>query len=130
MLFNTWEFALFLPLVLAGYFVLTHRAQNLLLLAASYVFYGWWDYRFARLLAFSTVLDFVLGMKIDAADDPVRRRRLIVASCVMNLTILGFFKYFNFFVDSFIGLGASLGVQLDSPTLSVFLPVGVSFYTY
>jgi alginate O-acetyltransferase complex protein AlgI len=130
MLFNSWEFALFLPLVLAGYYALRHRAQNVLLLVASYIFYGWWDYRFAGLLALSTVLDFLLGMKIDDAQEPSRRRRLIIASCAMNLTILGFFKYFNFFVDSFVSLGSSLGVSLDVPTLRIILPVGVSFYTF
>jgi alginate O-acetyltransferase complex protein AlgI len=130
MLFNSWEFALFLPLVLAAYYALRHRAQNVLLLVASYIFYGWWDYRFAGLLALSTVLDFLLGVKIDDAEEPARRRRLIIASCAMNLTILGFFKYFNFFVDSFVSLGSSLGVSLDVPTLRIILPVGVSFYTF
>ena len=130
MLFNTWEFALFLPLVLVAYYALTQRAQNRLLLLASYVFYGWWDYRFAGLLAASTAFDYWLALRIDAADEPARRKRLLVLSCVSNLTLLGFFKYFNFFTDSFAALAASLGVTLDVPTLRIILPVGISFYTF
>jgi D-alanyl-lipoteichoic acid acyltransferase DltB (MBOAT superfamily) len=130
MLFNTWEFALFLPLVLAAYYALTHRAQNVLLLGASYVFYGWWDYRFVTLLAFSTVMDYILAIKIDAAEDKAWRRRLLALSCVSNLTLLGVFKYFNFFTDSFIELTSALGLTLDAPTLRIILPVGISFYTF
>ena len=130
MLFNAWEYALFLPVVLVGYYALSHRGQNLLLLAASYFFYGWWDPRFAALLAFSTVMDFVLGLKIDQAGDSPRRKQLLILSCVSNLTILGFFKYFNFFTDSAVELAATLGITLDVPTLRIILPVGVSFYTF
>jgi D-alanyl-lipoteichoic acid acyltransferase DltB (MBOAT superfamily) len=130
MLFNTWEFALFLPLVLAVYFTLNHRGQNILLLAASYVFYGWWDYRFVSLLAFSTVMDFVLGLKIDQAEKHIHRRRLLILSCVSNLTLLGVFKYFNFFTDSFVALVSGLGLSVDAPTLRIILPVGISFYTF
>ena len=130
MLFNTWEFALFLPLVLAAYYALNHRAQNILLLAASYVFYGWWDYRFVALLGFSTVFDYYLALKIDDAEDDRPRKRLLVLSCISNLTLLGFFKYFNFFSDSFAELAASMGITLDVPTLRIILPVGISFYTF
>ncbi|HET7695341.1 MAG TPA: MBOAT family protein [Vicinamibacterales bacterium] len=130
MLFNSWEFALFLPAVLAAYYMLAHRAQNRLLLAASYVFYGWWDYRFVTLLAFSTTFDFYLARRIDATEDRRRRKRLLVLSCVSNLTLLGVFKYFNFFTDSFAAAAAALGVPLDMPTLRIILPVGISFYTF
>jgi D-alanyl-lipoteichoic acid acyltransferase DltB (MBOAT superfamily) len=130
MLFNTWEFALFLPLVLAAYYTLAHRWQNRLLLLASYVFYGWWDYRFAALLGASTAFDFYLALKIDAAGDERRRKHLLILSCISNLTLLGFFKYFNFFADSFAAMAASAGVSLDVPTLRIILPVGISFYTF
>jgi alginate O-acetyltransferase complex protein AlgI len=130
MLFNTWEFALFLPLVLAAYYALSHRAQNILLLGASYLFYGWWDWRFLALLAFSTVVDYLLGLQIDRAEDDRRRRRLLVLSCATNLTVLGFFKYFNFFTDSFVEVAATLGLTLDVPTVRIILPVGISFYTF
>ena len=130
MLFNTWEFALFLPLVLAGYYALSQPAQNRLLLIASFVFYGWWDYRFAGLLAASTAFDFYLALRIDQADDRGRRKRLLILSCISNLTLLGFFKYFNFFTDSFVALAAGFGITLDVPTLRIILPVGISFYTF
>jgi alginate O-acetyltransferase complex protein AlgI len=130
MLFNTWEFALFLPLVLVAYYTLAQREQNRLLLVASYVFYGWWDYRFAALLAASTAFDFYLALRIDQADDGARRKRLLVLSCISNLTLLGFFKYFNFFTDSFAAMAAGFGITLDVPTLRIILPVGISFYTF
>ena len=112
--------------------MLTHRAQNLLLLAASYLFYGWWDWRFLGLIWLSTAVDYTCGLRIAAADPdaPHARRRWLTLSCVTNLGLLGFFKYVNFFAESSVRALASLGFTADWPTLNVVLPVGISFYTF
>jgi len=129
-LFNTLDFALFFALVLGLYHVLPFRAQNVLLLIASYFFYGMWDWRFAGLLLLSTTIDYGLARGIDSSEDPRRRRLFLMASLVVNLGILGFFKYFDFFVHSAtVGL-ARLGLEVPEVTLRVVLPVGVSFYTF
>jgi alginate O-acetyltransferase complex protein AlgI len=133
MLFGTPEFAIFLLLVLAVYFNLGHRAQNVFLLVASYVFYGWWDYRFLSLLWFTTVLDYNVGRWIQqrkAQQDPVGARRVLLISLVANLAVLGFFKYFNFFIDSAETAFGALGLTFSWPILHIVLPVGVSFYTF
>ncbi len=129
MLFNSLEFAVFLPIVLALYYCLATRAQNVLLLAAGYVFYGWWDWRFLGLLALSTLLDYVVGIALPQVAAS-RRKLLLTASIASNLTILGFFKYFNFFVGSTVALLEKLGVHASLPALHIILPVGVSFYTF
>jgi D-alanyl-lipoteichoic acid acyltransferase DltB (MBOAT superfamily) len=131
-LFNSWTFALFLPIVLVLYYALARRWQNLLLLTAGYIFYGAWDWRFCFLLAFSTVLDYTLGRAMGAplADNPRRRKLLIILSIVANLGFLGFFKYFNFFVDSFAQLSHTMGFNPNMPLLRIVLPVGISFYTF
>ena len=130
MLFNSFEFALFLGAVLCIYPFLGLRWQNLWLLLASYLFYGLWDWRFLTLIAFSTTLDFFLARRIYALDDDVARKRLLLVSLCANLGLLGVFKYFNFFIDSFIILGAQIGLNLDTPTLRLLPPVGISFYTF
>ncbi|MEZ6131823.1 MAG: MBOAT family O-acyltransferase [Planctomycetaceae bacterium] len=105
-------------------------ACEIFLLAASYFFYGCWDWRFLGLMLLSTVIDFQCSKRIaDSADDD-RRKRFLVISVVANLAILGFFKYFNFFAESLQQLAASSGVQLNSTTLDIVLPVGISFYTF
>jgi D-alanyl-lipoteichoic acid acyltransferase DltB (MBOAT superfamily) len=123
---------LFLPLVFALYWGVCkgQRAQNLLLIAASYVFYGWWDPRFLLLLFASSFSDYWLGILIDRSDDPRVRKRTLILSLVFNLGILGFFKYFNFFIGSMAEALAALGFQPNLPTLRVILPIGVSFYTF
>jgi alginate O-acetyltransferase complex protein AlgI len=128
--FNSFEFVIFLPLVLIAYFRLRHKGQNRMLLIASYVFYGWWDYRFLALLAFTTVIDYGVGLYIGRTDDPKIRKRLLLASIVVNLGVLGFFKYFNFFVDSAGALLEDLGLNPNLPLLRIILPVGISFYTF
>ena len=128
--FNSLEYAVFLPLVFLVYWRLRHKQQNLLLLAASYLFYGWWDYRFLGLLAFSTVMDYAIARKLDSAKDDRSRRMFLAMSIIGNLTILGFFKYFNFFIDSAAGVMRSLGLEPDFPTLRIILPIGISFYTF
>jgi len=137
MAFNSIAFALFLPSVLLGYWLLgrSTRSQNVLLLLASYLFYGWWDWRFLSLLALSTVVDHLAASKIHAivATDGAaltRKRRWLQLSLITNLGILGFFKYFNFFSGSLQALLSSVGIQADPFYLNVILPVGISFYTF
>lgn len=133
MLFNSLDFAVFLPLVFLLYWALrgVHRhAGNIILLVASYVFYGWWDPRFLTLIAFSTVLDFVLGRAIQDTLDPSRRKLLLWTSLVVNLGLLAYFKYFNFFLAELDGAFAFFGQPLDTARLDIVLPVGISFYTF
>ncbi len=99
-------------------------------LVASYVFYGYWDWRFCSLLLISTVVDFFVGRAIARVRRSARRKRLLWVSCVVNLGILGFFKYFNFFVDSVQEVAAGLGLSVDFLHLNIILPVGISFYTF
>ena len=130
MLFNSLEFLIFLPIVLAIYYVLSARGQNAWLLIASYVFYGWWDWRFLGLIMLSTVVDYFVGLRIAARGDAAGRKRLLLISIVTNLGILGLFKYYGFFVQSFVTVLESMGVQAHVTTLQIILPVGISFYTF
>ena len=106
------------------------KPQNVLILAASYLFYGWWDYRFLSLIIISSLLDFNVGRAIFRSEDPKRRKLLLLVSLTGNLGILAFFKYYNFFVESFIDAFASIGLHLNISTLYIILPVGISFYTF
>ena len=131
MVFNSWEFALFFPVVYLLYLLLpTRRLQNLLLLGASYYFYAAWDWRFLGLLLGSTILDYVCARAIDDATDERRRRMFLVASVIGNLTVLGFFKYYGFFVESMDDLLRPLGLSSGGLRLDIILPIGVSFYTF
>ncbi|HVO44946.1 MAG TPA: MBOAT family O-acyltransferase [Steroidobacteraceae bacterium] len=133
MLFNSADFAFFLPLVLLIYLLAGRvglRLQNLWLLIASYVFYGWWDWRFLGLLFGTTLNDFLVGRFLEREADQRRRRVLLLLSIGVNLGVLGFFKYYNFFVSSFVAAFAGIGIQLHPATLRVILPVGISFYTF
>ncbi len=130
MLFNSLAFLVFLPVVLLLYFPLRHRYQNYLLLVASYVFYGWWDVRFLSLLLISTVVDYTCAWRMGATNDDRQRKRYLLVSIFTNLGILGFFKYFNFFVESVAPLLGRFGMQADDLTLRIILPVGISFYTF
>ena len=130
MLFNSFTFAIFLAVVLPTYYALSHKWQNRFLLVASYVFYGAWDWRFLSLLAASTIVDYAVSHAIHRSADDRRRRTLLIASLSFNLGLLGFFKYFGFFVDSMNGLLAACGWAHLSWTLQVLLPVGISFYTF
>jgi alginate O-acetyltransferase complex protein AlgI len=131
MLFNSWTFAVFLAIVLPLYYYLDWRRQNIFLLAASYLFYGWWDWRFLILLMLSTVVDFFVAKGMTAASDLTRRRQLMAMSVSLNLIYLGFFKYFNFFIGSLKQSLALFGLpEPDGFTLNVILPVGISFYTF
>src|SRR5580704_4191919 len=130
MLFNSWEFAVFGLTVYALYAALTHEWQNWLLLAASYTFYGAWDWRFLFLLTASALIDYAVGLAIHATPDRRRQRLFLTVSISANLGILGFFKYYNFFADSLHSLLTAFGVPIGLPTLSLVLPLGISFYTF
>jgi alginate O-acetyltransferase complex protein AlgI len=129
--FNSWEFALFFPVVYLLYLLLpTRRLQNLLLLGASYYFYAAWDWRFLGLVLGSTLLDYICARAIEEATDDRRRRMFLVASVIGNLTVLGFFKYYGFFVESLDDLLRPLGLTSRGVRLDIVLPIGVSFYTF
>ncbi len=130
MLFNSWEFLAFCLVVFPLYYALPHRGQNYLLLIASYVFYGWWDYRFLALIFATTCVDYWVANAIVDQPDARRKKQLLVVSVVVNLTVLGFFKYFNFFIDSTTALLTSFGLQAHAPVLAILLPPGISFYTF
>lgn len=130
MLFNSFEFLVFLAIVYALYLALSHRLQNWMLLVASYVFYGWWDWRFLGIIAFTTVLDYLVSLKVARAPTERSKRLFLSISLVCNLGLLAVFKYFNFFVGSFIELGARLGFHLRWGPLHIILPVGISFFTF
>jgi len=134
MLFNSIEFLLFLPIVFVFYwFVLNTnlKAQNSLILISSYVFYGWWDFRFLSLIFLSTIVDYIIGLNIPKQDSDKKQKFLLWCSVLFNLSVLGFFKYYNFFVDSWIDLFSSVGYEIKSVwTLNIILPVGISFYTF
>ncbi|KIC94652.1 MBOAT family O-acyltransferase [Flavihumibacter solisilvae] len=133
MLFNSLNFAFFLPIVFIFYWTLQNKKlayQNILLLLASYYFYGCWDWRFLFLLAFSTFLDFYTGLKIYHSSDKAKRKFWLILSVGINLGFLGLFKYYNFFADSFASLVHQFGLNADHPTLRIILPVGISFYTF
>ena len=152
MLFHSLAFAIFFPLVLALYMLLLRRrllAQNVLLLLASYIFYGWWDWRFLSLIWLSTIIDYCCGLALDrrqaAAEtasaaatqtepayqyQPRTRKLILTVSLVANLGLLGFFKYCDFFIASFAELLQSVGFHSEPRLLNIILPVGISFYTF
>jgi D-alanyl-lipoteichoic acid acyltransferase DltB (MBOAT superfamily) len=132
MLFNTVSFFLFLCIVFVLYWWFKNRLQlqNLLLLVASYVFYGWWDWRFLFLIAFSSAVDFVAGHQLHRSSTDRGRKLWLAASLVVNLGLLAFFKYCNFFIESAVILLHSVGMNASVSTLNIILPVGISFYTF
>ena len=134
MLFNSIEFILFLPIVFVLYWFVFNknlRGQNLLILVSSYVFYGWWDYRFLSLIFISTIFDYIIALNIPIQNSEKKQKILLWCSILFNLSVLGFFKYYNFFVDSWINLFSSVGYEVKSVwTLNIILPVGISFYTF
>lgn len=133
MLFNSKEFILFFPIAFVLYWFVTNRnlrLQNLLIVFLSYIFYGWWDWRFLSLIFFSSLLDYGVGLGLQKEQNEGKRKGLLAISMVANLGLLGFFKYYNFFVTEFVNAFASLGIELHPLTLSIILPVGISFYTF
>jgi D-alanyl-lipoteichoic acid acyltransferase DltB (MBOAT superfamily) len=123
-------FVAFFLLVLVVYWNISHRRQNVLLLVSSYVFYGYWDWRFTFLLAFSTLVDYNVAQFLEKAPDQRGKKKWLWVSCLVNLGLLGTFKYFNFFVDSAAVLIENFGLNANLPALSIILPVGISFYTF
>ncbi|WP_339909326.1 MBOAT family O-acyltransferase [Symmachiella dynata] len=130
MTFTSVYFVVFFVLVIACYYCLDTKPQNRLLLAASYVFYGFWDWRFLALLIGSTVVDYVASHKIQSSHSRNARRFWLTTSCLFNLGALAFFKYFDFFIDSTTRFLSWFGLQADLPVLAIILPVGISFYTF
>ena len=131
MLFDSPAFFLFLIPVVFLFWRLNRRAQNVFLLLASYFFYGWWDWRFLALMIGSTMMDFLIAQKIVPAQQNPHRRKWFIFSLVLNFTILGIFKYFDFFAGSFIGMLNNLGLHnIPLPLIRIILPPGISFYTF
>lgn len=133
MLFNSFEFAIFLPLTFLVYWFVVNRklsVQNLFLVAASYFFYGWWDWRFLSLMMISSTIDYILALKIYDCSNKTKRKLLLIISLAVNLGILGFFKYYNFFIANIEDFYLIFGLKLNLKLLKVILPLGISFYTF
>src|SRR3989454_2989484 len=131
MLFDSPAYFLFLIPVVLLYWRLSHRAQNIFLLLASYFFYGWWDWRFLTLMIGSTTVDFLIAQKIAPARSGLSRKKWFIFSLVLNFTILGVFQYFDFFAGSFLGALDRLGIHnIPLPLIRILLPPGISFYTF
>ena len=133
MLFNSIDFAVFLPLVFTIYWLIPKaeiRLQNSLLLVASYIFYGWWDWRFLLLILISSSVDFLVGLAMRKQRDKLKRKLLLGVSISVNLGLLGFFKYFNFFAESFATAFTFFNIPFEASRLDIVLPVGISFYTF
>ena len=133
MLFNSIDFAVFLPIVFLLYWLLANKSlklQNALIVLASYLFYGWWDWRFLSLILFSTLVDYTIGRKLKSEKNQTKRKILLWTSIFVNLGFLGFFKYANFFLDNFTAAFSFFGSEIANHSLDIILPVGISFYTF
>jgi len=133
MLFNSIDFAIFLPIVFILYWFFTNRnlkLQNILIVLSSYVFYGWWDWRFLSLIFFSTLVDYLVGVGLSNENNINKRKILLWTSITVNLGFLGFFKYYNFFLDNFVATFSFFGYDIKASSLNIILPVGISFYTF
>ena len=133
MLFNSIEFAVFLLIVFILYWFVFQKSlkwQNLFIVITSYIFYGWWDWRFLFLIFFSTVQDYCIAYWIEKENSQKKRKLLLSISIITNLGFLGFFKYYNFFIDNFITAFSFFGTKPSIHTLNILLPVGISFYTF
>jgi D-alanyl-lipoteichoic acid acyltransferase DltB (MBOAT superfamily) len=133
MLFNSVEFLLFLPLVFIAYWFLVNKnlkVQNAFLLAISYLFYAWWDWRYLFLIIFCAALNYFAGIALYKAENIKHRKIILGIAMVLSLGLLGVFKYYNFFVDNFITAFSGIGIELHPRTLNIILPVGISFFTF
>src|SRR6185436_15035733 len=130
MVFNSITFLIFSVIFFPIYFWLKGAFRMWWILIASYVFYGWWDWRFLSLIMISTLMDFNFGKLIGATENPKKRKLFLIFSMCMNLGFLCFFKYFNFFIDSFVTMMHSFGLQPSVTSLQIILPIGISFYTF
>ncbi|MEW4922276.1 MBOAT family O-acyltransferase [Algibacter sp. 2305UL17-15] len=133
MLFNSIDFAIFLPIIFVLYWFVTNKnlkLQNFLIVSASYLFYGWWDWRFLSLILFSTIVDYSIGILLSKENKKKNRLILLWVSILINLGFLGFFKYYNFFLDNFSTAFTFFGADIKTDSLNIILPVGISFYTF
>lgn len=131
MLFNSFAFLIFFLVFYIIYLAVGKtRIRIFLCLIGSYFFYGWWDYRFLSLIIFSTFVDYYIGLRMHRTEDDCTRKKLLYCSLFSNLGLLFFFKYFNFFIESFVDVASAIGFSADIRTLSILLPVGISFYTF
>ncbi|MDC1324773.1 MBOAT family protein [Flavobacteriaceae bacterium] len=132
MLFNSIDFAVFLPIVFILYWVVNEnlKLQNVLIIISSYLFYGWWDWRFLFLILLSTVVDYSVGVLLHKQNNVSKRKILLLISVIINLGFLGFFKYYNFFLENFVSAFSLFGVEINQSSLNIILPVGISFYTF
>jgi len=131
MLFNSIDFAIFLPIVFAIYWLIGNRkGQNAFIVLSSFVFYGWWDWRFLFLMVGTALIDFWVGVRLQNQHDSNRRKSLLTLSMCANLCVLGFFKYFNFFQTNFVEAFRFFGHEISPTSLQIVLPVGISFYTF
>jgi alginate O-acetyltransferase complex protein AlgI len=132
-LFNSVDFALFLPAIFFGYwFVFSNdlKRQNAFLIVASYIFYGWWDWRFLSLIIFSSLLDYFIALRLVRSSSERQRKMLLILSISVNLGFLAVFKYYNFFIENLSNSFTLMGGQLNVSQLEIVLPVGISFYTF
>jgi len=133
MLFNSLDFAIFLPIVFILYWFVAKenlKLQNVLIVVASYVFYAWWDWRFLSLILFSTIVDYIVGLKLRTEEKQSNRKVFLWTSIIVNLGFLGFFKYYNFFLENFASAYSLFGMEINANSLNIILPVGISFYTF
>ncbi len=133
MLFNSIDFAFFLPIIFVLYWFVTNKnrkLQNFLIVVSSFVFYGWWDWRFLILMVASASVDYIVGILLANQENINKRKILLLSSIIVNLGILAFFKYFNFFAENFVDAFSILGKRLNTVSLQIVLPVGISFYTF
>lgn len=133
MFFNSIDFAVFLPIVFFFYWFIARKnlkIQNILIVIASYIFYGWWDWRFLFLIVFSTLTDYLMGIGLSRTENKHRRKVLLWISIIVNISFLGFFKYCNFFMDNFAAAFSFIGIKFNSNHLNIILPIGISFYTF
>ncbi|XMO85261.1 MBOAT family O-acyltransferase [Algibacter sp. AS12] len=133
MIFNSIDFAVFLPIVFILYWFIFNKnlkLQNLLIVVASYIFYGWWDWRFLSLILFSTIIDYSIGISLSKQESKTKRKTLLWISILVNLGFLSFFKYYNFFLENFITAFSFFGAAIKTNSLNIILPVGISFYTF
>jgi alginate O-acetyltransferase complex protein AlgI len=133
MIFNSIDFAIFLPIVFILYWLTANKnlkLQNFLIVAASYLFYGWWDWKFLSLILFSSLVDYFVGKALSQQENLIKRKTLLWISISINLGFLGFFKYCNFFIENFISAFSFFGTEIKTTSLIIILPVGISFYTF
>ena len=133
MIFNSIDFAFFLPIVFILYWLVSDqnlRLQNFLIVAASYIFYGWWDWRFLALILISSLVDYFVGLGLLKQENLNKRKILLSISIFVNLGFLGIFKYYNFFLDNFTTVFSFLGSEIKATSLHIIIPVGISFYTF